>query len=82
MLVRLVESLFGCRHKNYSFPMTLRPHRRRGKTGYSGTYVVCFDCSRELAYDWIRMKVVAQPMGRSVLPLTTSRDLAIRDLAS
>ena len=59
MLARFVTALFGCRHKNYSFPMTLKPNRRRGNASHSGPYVVCFDCSRELPYDWANMRVTS-----------------------
>ncbi len=57
-MARLLEVLFGCSHKNYSFPITIRG--RRAGTG-PRTYVVCLDCGREFAYDWTQMKVVANP---------------------
>lgn len=60
MLARLVEALFGCRHDNYSFPITIKPGRRRGNAGHARTYVVCLECGQERAYDWVRMKVTAE----------------------
>jgi len=56
----LFDTLFGCWHSRYSFPITLRPGtRRRGAASVTGTYVVCLDCGRELPYDWNAMKVVS-----------------------
>jgi hypothetical protein len=60
MLTKYTEILFGCRHGNYSFPITLKPGRSRPIAVRTGTYVVCLDCGRELPYDWSRMKVVAE----------------------
>jgi hypothetical protein len=65
MLAKLVEFLFGCWHRNYGFPMTLKRGRRRGAAA-SETYVVCLDCGRELPYDWNQMRVAA---GRATRPL-------------
>ena len=59
MLARFVEILFGCRHGNCTFPMTLKAGRRRGNASPAGAYVVCLDCGRELAYDWVNMRVTA-----------------------
>ena len=52
---------FGCSHKNRSFPITLP------KSAYSApsTYVVCFDCGREMAYDWETMKLIQPTGGKS-----------------
>ncbi len=81
MLTRFVAMVFGCRHKNYSFPITIRPKRRTGSTSPGGAYVVCFDCSRELAYDWINMRIAPQPT-RVLPPRADAMDLVLRDLAS
>jgi len=51
---RLLDILFGCGHRRLSFPMTNR--KCTGRT--RGTYVVCLDCGKELAYDWSLMKVI------------------------
>lgn len=57
MFTKLLESVFGCWHRNYSFPMTIKPGRNSAAQRSRGTYVVCLACGRELAYDWNKMKV-------------------------
>jgi len=59
MLVNLVEAFFGCSHRNYSFPRTIRRGARSAAASVTGTYVVCLDCGKELPYDWKSMKVVS-----------------------
>jgi hypothetical protein len=59
MFSSLVEALFGCLHRNYSFPLTTRGKRRTGAATATGTYVVCLDCGKEFAYDWQQMKVLS-----------------------
>ena len=60
MFTALVDALFGCWHKNYSFPITTRRGARRSPAAsVTGTYVVCLDCGKELSYDWREMKVMA-----------------------
>jgi len=60
MLVRVLETLFGCRHHHLSFPITAKPGLRRNTAAsLTGTYVVCLDCGREFAYDWREMKIVS-----------------------
>jgi len=63
MLSKVFDTLFGCWHLHYSFPITVRHAARRGCTaaGATGTYVVCLDCGREFPYDWQGMKVVTEP---------------------
>lgn len=62
MIGKLVETLFGCRHSNYSFPVTVRRAKRRPQAAaLTGTYVVCLDCGKEFAYDWQEMKVIMSP---------------------
>ena len=59
MFTNLVDALFGCWHKNYSFPITTRRGQRRSAAAtLTGTYVVCLDCGKEFPYDWSEMKVV------------------------
>jgi hypothetical protein len=58
-MATLLDMLFGCWHKNLSFPITKRPGQRRSQAAtLTGTYVVCLDCGKEFAYDWREMKVV------------------------
>ena len=54
----LVNLLFGCWHKNYSFPITARGLRRTAAASVTGTYVVCLECGKEFPYDWREMKVI------------------------
>jgi hypothetical protein len=59
MLANLWDSLFGCCHKNYTFPRSIRRGQSSRVSSVTGTYVVCLDCGKELPYDWNNMKVVA-----------------------
>ncbi len=59
MFARLVGTLLGCWHSNYSFPMTLNA-RRRPSNESPRTYVVCLDCGRELPYDWSQMRIMSR----------------------
>lgn len=66
MLRSLLDVFFGCAHKNYSFPRTMRRgSQRSAAASLTGTYVVCLDCGKELPYDWNAMKVVATPSEHS-----------------
>ena len=59
MLGKLFDALFGCWHREYSFPITVRAGQRRSKAAsVTGTYVVCLNCGKEFAYDWQEMKIV------------------------
>lgn len=61
MIASLLDVLFGCCHKRYSFPITVKSARRRSEAAsVTGTYVVCLDCGREFPYDWREMKVVSR----------------------
>lgn len=78
MLTRIfefLEFLFGCHHRNLSFP--IKPRRRLSRAqNVTGTYVVCLDCGRELPYDWDEMRVL-QTSGkrlRSIVPLMNIDD--------
>jgi hypothetical protein len=58
MMARLFDTLFGCRHTRYSFPVTVRRTTRPQAGALTGTYVACLDCGREFPYDWQEMKVI------------------------
>ncbi len=59
MFAHLVDAIFGCWHKHYSFPITTRRGQRRPPAAsLTGTYVVCLDCGKEFPYDWQEMKVI------------------------
>lgn len=76
MFSKLMDGLFGCWHSRYSFPMTVRAGVRRNQAAARvGTYVVCLDCGKELAYDWQEMRVTDAP------PRTASRSLVAKQVA-
>lgn len=74
MLTSLMDILFGCWHRRYSFPITVRPAGRSRAATLTGTYVVCLDCGKEFPYDWGKMKVVPFP-GKRGAALAESPDL-------
>ena len=80
MLMRFLETLCGCRHANYSFPITLKPGRYRGSASRTGTYVVCMDCGRELTYDWGRMRVTAKRNDRVLAKVAWEQPSGVRPL--
>lgn len=77
MFVNVLDMIFGCWHRNFSFPITARKasdthsHAASGK----GTYVVCLDCGKEFPYDWNKMKILthepvnAQPAALAAAPV-------------
>jgi len=74
MFVDVIDMLFGCWHKNYSFPITAKKPNTCASHAASvtGTYVVCLDCGKEFPYDWNQMKVLSPEPERPVSsPLTT-----------
>lgn len=72
MLSRMLDAMFGCWHSHYSFPITVRAgSRRKGAAARVGTYVVCLDCGKELAYDWQEMKIVEPLRKKSARSLVT-----------
>lgn len=67
--VKLFDALFGCWHKNMSFPLSAKRGQRRSDAAtQTGTYVVCLDCGREFAYDWKTMQVVSHGHAAEVVP--------------
>ena len=61
---RLMEVLFGCNHKRYTFPITAKNKRHLEAAKMTGIYVVCLDCGKEFPYDWHRMKMMSGPKDR------------------
>ncbi len=58
--MKIVDALFGCWHKNISFPQTQKRGQRRSDAAcQTGTYIVCLDCGREFPYDWKQMRVLS-----------------------
>lgn len=68
-MATLIDMLFGCTHRNYSFPRSTGSGQWRSPAAaLTGTYVVCLDCGREFPYDWQQMKVVnSRPARAKVL---------------
>jgi hypothetical protein len=58
MISKIMDTMFGCRHSHYSFPLTVRKGRRSQAAALTGTYVACLDCGAELPYDWHAMRVL------------------------
>ena len=58
MFSRILDMLFGCTHSRFSFPITIKKGARSRAAFPTGTYVVCLDCGKEMAYDWKQMKIV------------------------
>jgi hypothetical protein len=65
-----MNALFGCTHKHYTFPRSVKPVQRSRLAGMTGTYVVCLDCGKEFAYDWQEMKVIVSPKSASAAGAT------------
>jgi hypothetical protein len=72
MLANVFDMLFGCWHKNYSFPITAK-RGGNSTTGTKGTYVVCLDCGKEFAYDWNKMKILSAEPEHITPTLTVER---------
>ena len=80
VFMSLVNLLFGCWHKNYSFPITARGSRRTPAAAVTGTYVVCLDCGKEFPYDWHEMKVVSADSHKSKVA-ALAEPVPVRSLA-
>ena len=59
MLQFVLDLLFGCPHRRTTFPLTPKKSVGLPISGVArfGTYVVCLECGKELAYDWQEMRV-------------------------
>jgi hypothetical protein len=65
-MASLLDMLFGCNHKNLSFPITKRPGQRVSPAAQiTGTYVACLGCGKEFPYDWHEMKIVSTNPNKS-----------------
>ena len=79
MMAKLYDTIFGCWHGHYSFPITVRPGagKRSAAAVRTGTYVVCLDCGKEFPYDWEQMKIVTSPAeGRNPVPSFAPKEAA------
>jgi hypothetical protein len=75
MFSSVLQSLFGCWHDRYSFPITVKRGRRNAAALVTGTYVVCLDCGKELPYDWQQMKIVSSQAERVPVPALATKEL-------
>jgi hypothetical protein len=66
----IMSFLFGCSHKNTTFPMTLR--LKNGEAVRDKTHVVCLDCGQEFAYNWDEMRIVRGSGRKSAAAKDTS----------
>jgi hypothetical protein len=69
MLSSLLNVMFGCAHRNTTFPMTPR-RRKSGRNGES--YVVCLVCGTEFQYDWMEMRIRKTP--KTMAPVTVQEE--------
>jgi RNA polymerase-binding transcription factor DksA len=55
----LLQDIFGCSHRNTTFPLTPLHHSRRTTNELEArTYVACLECGKEIPYDWDKMERV------------------------
>jgi hypothetical protein len=71
MFSKMMDTMFGCRHSHYSFPLTVRNGRRSKAASRTGTYVACLDCGTEFPYDWRAMRVLDAQEPEAVPALVT-----------
>jgi len=64
MLSTVANWLFGCSHRQTSFPFTCRVKGRVGlrESHKTQTYVVCLDCGTRIPYDWSEMRMERRPI--------------------
>ncbi len=79
MIFNIFDMLFGCWHKNYSFPITAKGSKRHSPAArVTGTYVVCLDCGKEFPYDWKEMKVLSPVPEESNAPALAPEPVAVK----
>ena len=76
MFSRLLDALFGCMHSHISFPITIKKGPRSRAALFTGTYVVCLDCGKEMPYDWKQMKIVAPTGERATVGSLATKEAA------
>jgi hypothetical protein len=75
----LVDLLFGCWHKNLSFPVHVRQGQRASlAASRTGTYVVCLDCGKEFVYDGQDTRIVPWQFGETLRHLLRRMKRALR----
>jgi predicted transcriptional regulator len=66
-MLGLMDLLFGCTHRRYTFPITAKAGQSRpAAASVTGTYVVCLDCGKEFPYDWKQMRMVSLTPARTL----------------
>ncbi len=76
MFASVFDMLFGCWHRNYSFPISAKKENSPPAAHLTGTYVVCLDCGKEFPYDWNQMKILSQePEEVRIAPLAAAAGL-------
>lgn len=87
MLNSLLGYMFGCSHRNTTFPLTPK-HRVPGaatrSTPRQRAYVACLDCGKEFNYNWEEMRIEeggfqAPAAGRVTKPESLLRLLRLGD---
>jgi hypothetical protein len=80
MMAKIFDTLFGCWHSNYTFPITARRGSNRNNfttpVPRNGTYVVCLDCGKEFPYDWKAMKIISPSEERARLGALATKEAA------
>jgi hypothetical protein len=81
MFADVFDKLFGCWHKNCSFPITTRRanNNHSHAADLTGTYVVCLECGKEFPYDWDQMKVLTS--GPEAAPLAVAAAAGLEKIA-
>lgn len=82
MMARLLDILFGCRHKHLTRPITT-VHRPGTPAGL--VYCSCLDCGKKFHYDVATMKVgapVESPSTRAFDPFSVPSNLVRDPLSS
>lgn len=74
MLSRFLDSIFGCSHRHYGFPLTVKSGKRSPAAFITGTYVVCLDCGKEMPYDWKQMRIVHSKEMRAGIPALAAKE--------
>ena len=57
--------------------ITVRTGKRRiAAASLTGTYVVCLDCGKELAYDWQAMKIISVAENKHAVHALATKEAA------
>jgi hypothetical protein len=73
MFRSLFNLFLGCSHKKTTFPFTPLRRDAAPNATRNGTYVVCLDCGKELAYNWKEMRLVQPVTARAPIEAQPTR---------